>query len=93
MCPQDGASSTAVGSGPRFRGVGEGEGGGVDDSIIADERDRNLNRLSHPAPTLPEGGNVRHHTQDALPTSVHGVSLHISEPHSEVGGEVLSSQL
>lgn len=69
MCPQNGPSSTAVGPGPWFRSVGEGESGGVDDAIIADQRDRDLNRLSHPTPALPEGGNVRHHTQDALSTS------------------------
>lgn len=69
MWPQDRTGSTAVGSGPRFRGVGEGEGGGVDDSIIADQRDGDLDRLSHPAPALPEGRNVRHHTQDALSAS------------------------
>lgn len=69
MWPQNGPRGTAVGSGPWFRGVGEGEGGGVDDSIIADQRDRDLDWLSHPAPALPEGGNVRHHTQDALSTS------------------------
>lgn len=32
---QDGARSGAVGPGPRFRGVGEGKGRGVDDSIVA----------------------------------------------------------
>lgn len=58
-----------MGPGPWFRGVGEGEGGGVDDSIVADQCDRDLNRLSHPAPALPEGRNVRHHTEDALSTS------------------------
>lgn len=72
MCPQDGPGDTAVGPWPWFRGVGEGEGSGVDDSIIADQRYRDLHRLSHPAPTLPEGGNVRHHTQDTLSTSEQG---------------------
>lgn len=67
--PQNGPSSAAVRSRPWFRGVGEGEGGGINDSIVADQRDGDLHWLSHPAPTLPEGRNVRHHTQDALSTS------------------------
>lgn len=58
-----------MGPGSWFRGVGEDEGGGVDDSVIADQRDRDLNRLSHPAPALPEGRNVRHYAQDALSAS------------------------
>lgn len=69
MCPQNGPRGTAVGSGPRFGGVCESKGSGVDDSIIADQRDRDLHRLSHPTPALPEGRNVRHHAQDALSTS------------------------
>ena len=69
MCPQNGPGGTAVWPGPRFRGVGEGEGRGVDDSVVADQRDGDLNRLSHPAPALPEGRNVRHHAQDALAAS------------------------
>lgn len=58
-----------MGARPRFRGVGEGQGGGVDDPVVADERDGDLDRLSHPAPPLPEGGDIRHHAQDALATS------------------------
>lgn len=58
-----------MGPRPRFRGVGEGEGGGVDDPVVADQRYGDLNRLSHPAPALPEGRNVRHHAEDALSTS------------------------
>lgn len=69
MRPQDGPGGAAVGPRARLGGVGEGEGGGVDDAVVADQRDRHLDRLPHPAPALPEGRDVRHHAQDALAAS------------------------
>lgn len=67
--PQNSSSSTAVRSWPWFGGIREGQGSGIDDSITANQRDRDLNWLSHPAPTLPKGRDVWHHAKDALPTS------------------------
>lgn len=69
MCSKNGPSRAAVRSWPWLRGVSEGEGSGVDDSIVADQRDRYLHWLSHPAPALSEGRNIWHHTQDTLSTS------------------------
>lgn len=45
MRSQNGPGGVAVRSGPRLRGVGEGLAGGVDDSIVADQRDGDLDRL------------------------------------------------
>lgn len=67
--PQNSSSSTAVRSWPWFGGIREGQGSGIDDSITANQCDRDLNWLSHPAPTLPKGRDVWHHAKDALPTS------------------------
>lgn len=69
MCPQYGLGDAAVRSGSRFGSVGEGEGGGIDDSVVTDQRDRDLHWLPDPAPALSESRNVRHHTQDDLAAS------------------------
>ena len=79
--------------GPGLRGVGEGEAGGVDDAVIADQRHRDLGGLPHPLPALPEGGDVRHHAQHALLTPEHRLRLHIAEPDLEVGSEALPGEL
>merc|ERR1719233_2719195 len=42
----------------RLGGVGEGEAGGVDDSVIAHQSNRYLGRLPDPLPPAPELGDV-----------------------------------
>lgn len=71
MGSEDGAGRAAVGPRPRLGGVGEGEGGGVDDAVVAHQRDGHLDGLADPAPALPEGRDVWDHTQHALPTPGH----------------------
>ena len=78
---------------PGLRGVGEGEPGGVDDPVVADQRHGHLGRLPTPLPALSELGDVGDDTEHALLTPVHCLRLHISEPNLQVGSEAFSSQL
>ena len=75
-----------------FRRVGKGQPGRVDDSVIPDERNRNLGGLPDPLPTAPELCDVRDNTEHALLAPVHGLGLDISEPDSKVRAEVLAGQ-
>ena len=65
---EDGPGSAAVKTRAWFWGIGEGEGRGVDDSVVADQGDGDLDGLTDPAPPLSEGGDVRHHAEHALST-------------------------
>ena len=80
-------SRTGLGS------VGEGQARGVDDAVVADQTDGDLGRLSHPLPTTSELTDVRNHAQHVLLTSVHRVAFHVTEPDSQVGIKILTSQL
>ena len=53
-------------AGARLGCVCEGEAGGVDDPVVTNQTHRDLERLAHPAPSCPEGGDVRHHAQHAI---------------------------
>ncbi len=82
----------AVWPGAGFRSVSEGQPGRVNDSVISDERNRNLRRLTDPLPTAPELRDVRYDTEHALLAAVHGLGLDVAEPDAKVRGEVLAGQ-
>ena len=78
---------------PGLRGVGEGEAGGVDDPVIADQSNGDLGGLTDPLPALSELGDVRDYTEHALLTPVHRLRLHVAEPDLQVGSEAFAGQL
>ena len=83
----------AVRPGARLGRVGEGQPGGVDDAVAADERNGDLGGLSNPLPPASEEGDVRHDADHALLAAEHRLGLDVTEPDAEVGTEVLSGQL
>lgn len=58
-----------VGTRSRLRCVGEGEPGGVDDTVIAYQTDLHLCRLANPLPAFSKLRYVRHYTEHTLGAS------------------------
>ena len=76
-----------------LRRVGEGQTGRVNDSVVADERHRNLRRLADPLPAASELRDVRDYAEHALLAPEHGLALDVAEPDAKVGSEALAGQL
>ena len=52
-----------------------------------------VGRLPDPLPVASEGGDVGHHTEHGLATSVQGLGLDLAEPDPQAGHEVLPREL
>lgn len=58
-------------AGPRLGRVCEGERRGIDDAVVAHQRDGNLDGLANPAPPLTERRDIGNHAEDALAAPTH----------------------
>lgn len=77
----------------RLRCICEGQAGGINNAIIAHQRNGHLCGLSHPKPFTAELGNLGHHAKQRLRAAVHGLRLHIAEPHLQMRRKVVATEL
>lgn len=84
--------SRTVWTGTGFRSVSECQASRVNDSVIPDECDWDLSRLTHPLPAVADQGNVRDDAEQRLLTPIHGLGDDIAQPHRQFGVEIFTSQ-
>ncbi len=71
---EDGSGRAAVRTGTGFGCVCERERRGIDDTVVTDQRYRDLHRLPHPPPALAERRDVWDDAQHALATPLEEIS-------------------